>query len=153
MTIDDRYRAQLQSTIAALRYWIPSIGDAAVVTETDGDDYWQMSVAPHEKAACPLELVIRSDGFHDLIIAGETYEDQPTEDLDMFLPLAAAIARGDVIRRHHVSADTARALAVETIVSLDRGRAWRQRRDLVPASEQNDDRIINDQHFLPYHRI
>lgn len=149
MTIDDRYRARLQAAIASLRYWIPSISDTARIAETDGDDYWRINVEPTVAGACPFDLVLRSDGFHDLVIGGEVYEDMRTDDLDLFVPLACAIARGGVVRRHELSAATRMPLSVETEIRLDGGRVWRRRRrlsDLCAGSET----ILAERHYLPY---
>lgn len=154
MNTDDRYRARLQAAITAVRYWIPSIADQAAIEETNGDDYWEIDIAPHVRGACPIELVLRSDGMHDLVIASETYEDLPTDNLDLFVPLLAAVSRGNVIRRVHTSAATRMPLAIETIVDLEKGNVWRRRRDIDagltgPAAGEI---IIRDHHFLPYKR-
>lgn len=154
MTMDDRYRAKLQSVIASLRYWIPSINDVATVVEDDGGEYWQLGVEPHVSGGCPFEIVIRSDGFHDIIIEGETYEDQPSDNLDLFLALVEGISRGDVRRRLYHSCASGRVVAVETIVELGGGRTWSRRRDLVPFDShgESDDLVITDHCYLPYRR-
>jgi hypothetical protein len=112
MNVDDRYRARLQSAIAALRYWTPSIADQATIAETVGDDYWEIDSAPHTQGACPFELVLRSDGKHNLVIASETHEDETTDNFDLFVPLLSAIARGQVTRRITTSAATRMPLAI-----------------------------------------
>lgn len=154
MTIDDRYRAQLQAAIAALRYWVPTISDAAHVTQSDGSAYWSLAAEPNAAGACPFELVLRTDGKHDIMIAGESYEDLPTDDLDMFVPLACAIARGDVIRRMTVTAATGTPVTIETIVNLDGGKVWRQTRDLPSARHPDaaSEVLAEDRTFLPYKR-
>lgn len=157
MQTDDRYRARLQTAIAALRYWSPSIKDAAHVVETDEGEYWRMAIEPLIAGACPFELVLRADGFHDLMIAGESYEDEPTEDLEMFVPLAEAIAGGHVRRRLYASAATGLPVAVGTVVDLADGRSFVRRRDLASprdttAPRASGEDIITERHFLPYHR-
>lgn len=154
MNIDDRYRARLQASIAALRYWCPSIADSAAISETDSGDYWEIEVLPHVSGACPFELVLRTDGFHDLVIAGESFEDELTDDLELFVPLASAIARGDVRRRTYASAATATPLAVETIVELEKGRIWQRRRDIAIGLQGDlpHEALITEHNFLPYRR-
>lgn len=152
MIIDDRYRTKVQAAIAALEYWTTTISDAARITQTNSEDYWGIDCEPHVKGACPFELVIRTDGRHDLMIAGEAYEDLQTDDLDLFLPLASAIAAGNVTRRLRVSAATGAPFAVDTIVALGKDREWRGYRrtsDDVGISGQG---IASDRHFLPYQR-
>lgn len=154
MSIDDRYRAKLQAAIAALRYWVPTISDAAHVTQSDGGAYWSLAAEPNVPGACPFELVLRTDGKHDIMIAGETYEDLPTDDLDLFVPLACAIARGNVIRRMTATAATGMPVMIETIVKLDGGNAWRNSRNLLAPGDPSAtaDALIEDRRFLPYKR-
>ncbi len=154
MNIDDRYRAKLQAAIASLEYWIPSISDSASIAEVNDDAYWRVNVEPLAAGACPFELVIRSDGYHDMLIAGEGYEDQHTDDLDLFVPFAQAIANGNVTRRIYTSAATRMPIAVETIVRLANGAEWRRRRELVTGldGETPHASIARDHHFLPYKR-
>lgn len=154
MSMDDRYRAKLQAAIASLRYWIPSISDVATMNESDNSDYWRLGVEPHVKGGCPFEIVVRSDGFHDIMIDGEVYEDQPSDDLDLFLAFAQGVARGDVIRRRFLTSAAEREVAVETIVALGNGRTWSRSRDLVALSKHGEigDLIIADHRYLPYRR-
>ena len=46
MIADDVFRSRLQSTITALRYWAPSIADAAHIEEAETGNYWKIIVAP-----------------------------------------------------------------------------------------------------------
>ncbi|MGE0854456.1 MAG: hypothetical protein AB7E80_16315 [Hyphomicrobiaceae bacterium] len=154
MTIDDRYRAQLQSAIAALRYWMPEIADVAAIRETDSTDYWRLSVTPNLRAQCPFEFVLRTDGQHDITIADEIYEDMETVDLDLFLALATAIANGHVIQRTARTEATGTPLWVETIVTLADGRTWTRRRFIERMLEGTADGVLlHDGHFLPFHRV
>jgi hypothetical protein len=152
--IDDRQRAKLQAAIASFEYWIPSISECARIAATNDDAYWRVSIEPHVAGACPFELVIRTDGFHDMMIAGESYEDQPTDDLDLFVPFAQAIANGDVKHRIYTAAATRMPLAVETIVHLANGVDWRRRHELVTGLDGTlpHEAIARDRRFLPYER-
>lgn len=157
MSMDDRYRAKLQAAIASLCYWIPSISDVATVSESDGGDYWRLGVEPRVPGGCPFEMVIRSDHLHDVIIDGESYEDQPSDDLEFFLALAKGIARGDVIRRHHCSRASGREVAVETIVSLGGDSTWSRRRELAPSDkhgawDEDEEIVLVDHRYLPFRR-
>lgn len=153
MVADDVYRSRLQATIAGLRYWVPTIADAARIEQTEGHDFWKMSVTPTVSAACPFELMLRADQHFDIVVAGEMFEDQSVASLELFLPLVDAIAAGRVIQRNTESVATGASLAVETRVSLADGSLWSRRRCL-PGGEliAADDDAIRDRHFLPYRR-
>lgn len=153
MVADDVFRSRLQATIAALRYWVPTIADAAHVEQTESRDFWKIAVTPSTAGACPFELVLRADQHYDISIAGETFEDRPITSLDLFLPLVTAITAGRVVQRYTVSAATKAALSVETRVALEDGAIWSERRAmpgglLIPAG----DTTIRDRHFLPCKR-
>lgn len=153
MLPDDVYRSRLQAAIAGLRYWIPTVTDVAHVSESEGDGFWKMTAAPDAPNACPFELVLRADQRHDLVIAGETFEDLPTKSLDIFVPLVEAIAEGRVVQCHWKSAATDAKTAVETIVTLPDGREWSSARMLTRLASDNPDGVIADaRHFVPYHR-
>lgn len=154
MNIDDRYRSKLQAAIASLEYWVPSITDCAWIAETNDEAYWRVNVEPHVAGACPFELVMRSDGYYDLMIASESYEDQPIDNLELFVPLAQAIANGDVTQRIYTSAATRMPLATETIVQLANGAVWQRRRKLATGlpSEPPHEAIARDHVFLPFKR-
>lgn len=153
MLPDDVYRSRLEAAIAGLRYWLPTVSDVATVTEAEGSGFWKMSVTPKAANACPFELVLRADQRHDLVIAGETFEDLPTKSLDIFVPLVEAIAEGRVVRCHWKSGATGAETAVETIVTLSDGREWSSARMLTPLASDNPDGVIAAaRHFVPYHR-
>ncbi len=154
MNIDDRQRAKLRTAITSLEYWIPSISDAAWISQTNCDDYWRINVEPHIEGPCPFEIVIRTDGFHDIVIAGEAFEDQTTDDLDLFVPFAEAIASGNVIRRIYSTADTRMPVAIETSVNMAGGKSWHRRRELVSGfnGPVHHEAIAHDHAFLPYKR-
>ncbi|MCB1520379.1 MAG: hypothetical protein KDJ37_07375 [Hyphomicrobiaceae bacterium] len=160
MSHDDRYRAKLQAIIASFEFWVPSIADVATIRETNAADYWRLSIMPRQPGACPFELVLRADGQHDIMIADQIFEDLPTTDLDVFLPLAVAIAEGRVVRRTWSTAGTRTPVATDTIVTPADRDIWRQRRVIHSAGSvaatvnttADIDLIAEDIHFLPYRR-
>ena len=157
MDSDDTIRSRLQSTIASLRYWVPSIADAARVDETERSGFWQISVTPKIAGACPFELILKTDrssGRFDCVIGGEVYEDRDLASPDEFLPLVEAIADGRVIQRRWLSTATGVLCGVETIVTLGNGRTWQQLRETAPAAaDVGGDAVEHrDRHFLPYRR-
>ena len=150
----DVYRSRLQTVVESLRYWIPSVADAARVEELESPDYWRMTVSPHVTGACPFELLLRSDRRFDIQIGGEIHEDLEMMLFEDFLPLAEAITQGRVVQRRWVSTATGALREVETIVTFVSGNVWSQSRiekavaDKIPrqAAERRD------RHFLPYRR-
>ena len=157
MDSDDTIRSRLQSTIASLRYWVPSIADAARVDETERSGLWQISVTPRVAGACPFELILKTDRSSrsfDCVIGGEVYEDRDLASPDEFLPLVEAIADGKVIQRRWLSSATGVLRKVETVVSLANGKIWRQGREVgAAAADTGTDAVEQrDRHFLPYRR-
>ena len=154
MKPDDVFRAQLQSTITTLRYWVPSIADAARVEVQETADYFKIAMTPFIAAGCPFELILHNDQKYDLAIAGETYEDRPMPSLDLFLPFVEAIADGNVVHRRYVSRLTGLEHSSETRVTLADGYLWRESRGPVDeAPSLDDDRTeLLERQFLPYRR-
>ncbi len=150
----DVYRSRLQAVIESLRYWIPSVADAARVEELETPEFWKMIVTPRTAGGCPFELLLRSDRKFDIIIGGEIYEDLDMMPFEDFLPLVEAISQGRVVQRRWTSITTGALREVETIVTFANGSIWSRSRiekavaDTIPreAAERND------RHFLPYRR-
>lgn len=153
MLSDDVYRSRLEAAIAGLRYWVPTVFDVARVSESEGAGYWKIAVEPHAAHACPFELVLRADQRHDFVVAGEVFEDLPTKSLDVFVPLATAIAEGRVVQCHWRSAATGVESAVETVIYLADGREWSSAHMRNSFANEHPDAVIATQrHFVPYHR-
>lgn len=153
MISDDVFRSHLQATIAALRYWVPTIADAAHIEQTENHDFWKLAVTPNVRGPCPFELMLRADQHFDIMIAGETYEDQPIKSLAVFVPLVQAIASGRVVQRRTESLATGAELALETRVDIDDGQLWTARRVLPGGAAIASSHVeIRDRHFLPYRR-
>jgi hypothetical protein len=154
MLPDDVFRSRLQTTITALRYWAPSIADAARIEEAESGSFWKIAVAPRLAQACPFELILHFDQRYDLAIGEETYESLPIESFDLFLPFVEAIAEGEVVQRHWVSRLTGLERSVETLVTLVGGGIWREGRGdahEMPTLE-DDGTELRERRFLPYRR-
>lgn len=154
MLPDDLFRTRLQATITALRYWAPSIADAAHVDQAETGDFWKIAVKPTITSACPFELILHADQRYDLAIADETYENRPIETFELFLPCAEAIAEGSVVQRHWVSRLTGLERSVETLVTLANGGIWREARGAINGmpSLEDDGTELRERRFLPYRR-
>jgi hypothetical protein len=155
MLPDDVFRSRLQTTITALRYWAPSVADAARLEETETSDYWKIIVTPTVASACPFELILHADQRYDIAIADQTYESRPIESFDWFVPLASAIADGRVVRRQWISRLTGLERSVETLVTLPNGGIWREGRGEAPPRTptiEDDVTELRERRFLPYRR-
>ena len=154
MLPDDVFRSRLQTTITALRYWAPSIADAARIEEAESGNFWKFAVAPRLVNACPFELILHFDQRYDLAIGEETYESLPIESFDLFLPFVEAIAEGEVVQRHWVSRLTGLERSVETLVTLANGGIWREARGAAQGmpSLEDDGTELRERRFLPYRR-
>jgi hypothetical protein len=154
MLPDDLFRTRLQATITALRYWAPSIADAAHLDQAETSDYWKIAVKPNVASACPFELILHADQRYDLAVAGESYESRPIESFELFLPFVQAIADGSVVQRHWLSRLTGLERSVETLVTLANGGIWREvRGGANPMPSLDDDGTeLRERRFLPYRR-
>jgi hypothetical protein len=154
MLPDDVFRSRLQSTITALRYWAPSVADAARLEEEETSDYWKIVVTPAVATACPFELILHADQRYDLAIADETYESRPIESFDWFVPFAGAVSEGNVVQRRWLSRLTGLERSVETLVTLPGGGIWREGRGEMPRMPTLDDdgTELRERRFLPYRR-
>jgi hypothetical protein len=155
MLPDDVFRSRLQSTITGLRYWAPSVADAARLEETETGDYWRIIVAPLVASACPFELILHADQRYDVSVADETYENRPIESFEWLVPFANAIADGDVVQRRWVSRLTGIERAVETLVMLGNAGIWREGRGAMPhrmPTLDDDGTELRERRFLPYRR-
>lgn len=152
MRPDDVFLARLQLTITALRYWAPSIADAADIEESETPDHWRLRVSPRLPEACPFELILRGGQIYDIAIAGEDYDARPITSLDLFAPLVEAIVAGSVLQRRWASTSTGAPRAVETIVILADGRRWRGTETSPAGSIDLDGAECSDHYFLPYRR-
>jgi len=150
----DLFRSRLETTIASLRYWVPDISDTARVEESDGYGIWRLKVRPNLDSACPFTLELSNNGQYGLTIAKDTFSERPVETLDMFLPIAEAIADGRVLQRRWSSPYTGVETHVETIIMLANGTTWQALRPLPGAGSIRNpaDSICRDRCFLPYRR-
>jgi hypothetical protein len=153
MLLDAVQRSRFDATVAALSYWAPSVADVAHVKEVETESCWTLRVTPSDPAACPFELRLRHDGHYRLVIAGEVCDPRSIDDFELFIPLAEAIAAGNVVRRHWVSRLTGLLRGVGTVVRLGQGRTWSAEREMpgLPPTDP-EDVIAQDHSFAPYRR-
>ncbi len=156
MLPDDLFRSRLQTTITALKYWAPSIADAARIEESETGNYWKIAVTPFLAKACPFELILHFDQHYDVAVGEESYESLPIESFDIFLPFVEAIADGRVVQRVWVSHLTGLERSVETLVMLADGGIWREARGTTLGtglpSLDDDGTELREKRFLPYRR-
>jgi hypothetical protein len=154
MLPDDVFRSRFQATVTALRYWAPSIADAAHLEEAETSDYWKIIVAPHVASACPFELILHADQRYDIAISDESYENRPIETFELFLPFVEAVADGSVVQRRWISRLTGLERTVETLVTMANGGIWSDSRGeyhRMPTLE-DDGTELRERRFLPYRR-
>lgn len=152
---DDVFRSRLQTAVAGMRYWIPSIADAARVEESETNEYWRITVIPRVSGACPLELKLRVDRRLDITIGGETFKNIEMMPFEDFVPLADAVSEGRVRQRSWISPVTGTVRDVETMVTFANGKVWSKSRSgsgCDEASEPRDTGERRERHFLPYRR-
>ena len=155
MLSDDVFRVKLRTTFAALERAVAPLETQAQLEIAQTPAYVRLSLIPHAIGACPVEIMLRADQFYDIAIASEFYEDCRIERLDLFEPLILAVADGNVIQRHHISAATGVQREIETIVTLPGGALWQKGyEDARFANAIPDDHtILRDRRFLPYRRV
>ncbi len=153
MQPDDADRTRLQATIAALRYWVPSITDTARATETVHQDAWTLDVVPNAPGAAGFRLTIREAGSYDLTVGGEHYADRAITSNDVLPRIAEAIAAGNVFHRHWSSANTGTWRGTETLIVCADGTTWHAIKGRHPQdASAADDWVAEPRTFLPYHR-
>ena len=151
MLATDAYLAKLEQTIASLKAWTGFIADVASVETSDGASSWRLVIRPKAPQACPVELLLRHDQLYDIAGASEVYEDQPADDLELFLPLLEAVAEGRVVTRTEQSKATGAVYAVETRIAAAAGRTWVRRRELPAARLADPEQtVFADRHYTPY---
>lgn len=154
MLSDDIYRTQLAATFAALKRLAQPLSDVAHIDLAETADFARLSLIPKAVGACPVEVMLRADQAFDIQIGTEFYEDCPIQQFSSFEPLIAAIMRGDVVQRRHVSTATGMERSVETIVHLPDGTHWRRGHLHAQAAAAIPDgaTVFDDRRFLPYRR-
>lgn len=160
MQTDDVFRAQLQGAISDIKDWVKTIAAIADVMENEDTNYWRLVVKPHALGACPIELmlsVVSDEAIYDIRIANEGYDDQPVDDLQMFVPIFKAVAMGDVHQRTWKSPVTNAPILLQTHVGTKAGELWRVERQFSPGATNVNapelaTALYHDRHFLPYHR-
>lgn len=141
-------RFNTPAMVEQFRYWAPTINDVARVTEIEESEGWRFFIVPEVTGACPIEVLLRLDGFFDLALGDDAYSGLTIEGRDRLIGLLDAVAQGKIVKRHWLSTVTGAPHGVETIVSPARGEVWRAGPEIA-----NPDRLVCDErHFLPYRR-
>lgn len=144
---EDLRQPSLTATIEQVRYWAPTIGDVAHISEHGEDgEGWILSIVPHAIAACPVSLALREDGRFDIVLAGETYPAFAFDSPDRIVPFLECIVAGQVLQRHWISTATGIPQGIETLVRLGAGLRFHNGAEPVDGIE------YRDRHFLPYRR-
>ncbi len=153
MLSDDVFRSQLAMTFADLLRTAEGLADVADVGHSQTREFVRLSLLPHARGACAVEVMLRADQLYDISIGTEFYEDCSIQRFETFVPLIEAIAKGDVIQRRHVSAVTGTERSIETMVRLPGGDVWRKGHDYRVASAIPDDgTVFDDRRYVAYRR-
>lgn len=153
MLSDDVFRSQLTMTFTDLLQTAERLSDVADIGHAQTREFVRLSMLPHARGACAVEVMLRSDQMYDISIGTEFYEDCRIQSFGTFVPLIEAIAKGDVIQRRHVSAVTGTERSIETLVRLPGGEVWRKGHDYTVASAIPDDRtVFDDRWYVAYRR-
>ena len=153
MLSDDVYITKFRATVADLEAWLKSLSAVAAIETHRDEATWRASVVPNVIQACPFELMLRLDQRFDLTVGPETYEDQAIANMEMFMPLLAAVANGRLVTSTWSTADTGMIAAIETKISPEGGIAWSSRRTIRTANSTDHDALIQrDHHYIAYAR-
>jgi hypothetical protein len=153
MLSDDVFRTLLSTTFADLLRTAERLSDVADVGHAQTREFVRLSLLPHARGACAVEIMLRADQLYDISIGTEFYEDCRIQRFETFVPLIEAIAKGDVIQRRHVSTVTGSERSIETLVKLPGGEVWRKGHDYTVASVIPDDRtVFDDRRYVAYRR-
>lgn len=159
MLSDDVFRTKLSATFSALLRTAERLSDVADAGHAQTREFVRLSLVPHARGACPVEIMLRTDQLYDISVGTEFYEDCRIQTFDTFVPLIEAIAKGDVIQRRHVSAVTGTERSIETLVRLPGGEVWRKGHGQgghgqgATAGIPDDDTIFDDRRFVAYRRF
>lgn len=153
MLSDDVFRTHLSATFADLLRTAERLSDVADVGHAQTREFVRLSLLPHARGACAVEIMLRADQLYDVSIDTEFYEDCRIQKFETFVPLIEAIAKGNVTQRRHVSAATGTERSIETLVQLPGSEVWRKGHDYRVASAIADDgTIFDDRRYVAYRR-
>lgn len=153
MASDDSFRKQLHHVISALENWAKEMQPFADIEYGPADGTWRIGAVPHVETACPFEIILRPDRKFDIMVGGETYEDQPLDALTDIPEIVRAISSGRVLIRRWASQATGLVYKVETIIDLpgsNEGRFERRNPDAPPIEDA--ELIACPESFAPYRR-
>ena len=153
MITDNSFQRRLRAIAARFHDWSRDLGDHADFETTDNHGYWRFAANPHVPNACPFEILVHPGDIVDFYIDDRVYEERRLEPLDTLLSLVKAISEGHVITRLWYSALTGMVLASESIITMEDGGSWSERR--VNEQARHLDGVVRNRHdrrFVPYRR-
>lgn len=154
MITDDRFQRRLRDLAARYLDWARGLAGVGEIKVEDAGGYWRFAAMPDPANSCPFEILVHPGDKVDLFIADQVYEERSLDPLERLLPLTAAIADGQVITRHWLSAATGLLLRVETIIAMADDTVWRDGHDLAPDNipATTPHWLKRDRHYVPYKR-
>lgn len=153
MASDDSFRQRLQHVISALESWAKEMQPYADIEYGPINGAWHIHAVPHAETACPFEIILRPDRKFDLVVGGQTFEDQPLDVLTDIPQMVRAISNGRVLIRHWTSSSTGLEYKVEASIDIpgsDEGDFVRENPD-APSNEETE-LIAFVEGFAPYRR-
>ena len=153
MLSDDVFRTRLAATFADLLLKAERLADVADIGHSQTLEFVRLSLLPHARGACAVEIMLRADQLYDVSIGTEFYEDCRIQRFETFAPLIEAIAAGHVIQRRHISAVTGSERSIETLVRLPAGEVWRKGHVFRSAPAIADENtVFDDRRYVAYRR-
>ncbi len=153
MQPQDVFNRTFDDTTAAIDAWLVTLAGEATVEREKAGDYWRVGLRPHQRSACPVELLLSRQQVFDCDIGPESVAGQPITDLTLFLPMLQAIVDGRVVLRRWSAQATGSELVRELIVDVRPGQNWSMRR-LVRAGTAATEAsaVARDQVYVAYRR-
>jgi hypothetical protein len=149
MLPDDVFRARLEQTLVEVEIIVSKLRGCAAVDVSATPRYWRATVLPFFAAACPFELMIKSDQKFNLKLSNEAFEDRPLEHFELIPHLVRAINEGNVEKISKFDAMTDALVAIEMRVALGPGWEWFGERRLAPVAPSEEWRTHR---YLAYRR-
>jgi hypothetical protein len=149
MLPDDVFRERLEQTLVQIEERVSRMRASAAVDVAATPRYWRLAVQPFFRAACPFELIVKSDQKFSLKLGGEAFEDRQIDRFELFPHLVRAIEEGQVEKISKYNALTEALVGIEIRVRLEPGWDWLGERRIAPATSAEEWRTHR---YLAYRR-